>query len=64
MYIVSAFLNIILNIILIPILHASGAAIASLLAQMLTTIIVPFFIKDIKNNSILMIEGILLRNIK
>lgn len=63
-YIVSAFLNIILNIILIPILHASGAAIASLLAQMLTTIIVPFFIKDIKNNSILMIEGILLRNIK
>ena len=63
-YIVSAFLNIILNIILIPILHASGAAIASLLAQILTTIIVPFFIKDIKNNSILMIEGILLRNIK
>lgn len=63
-YIVSAFLNIMLNIILIPILHASGAAIASLLAQILTTIIVPFFIKDIKNNSILMIEGILLRNIK
>lgn len=63
-YIISAFLNIMLNIILIPILHASGAAIASLLAQILTTIIVPFFIKDIKNNSILMIEGILFRNIK
>lgn len=63
-YIASAFINVGLNFALIPILGASGAALASLCAQALTTMIVPLFIKPLKGNTILMFEAILFRGIK
>ena len=63
-YLSSAIGNILLNIILIPLWGASGAAVASLLTQILTGIILPFFIKDLRPNAKLIIEGILLKGLR
>lgn len=63
-YVFAAISNVILNCIFIPLWGATGAAAASLITQMLTTIVVPFFIKNLRHNSIMMIEGILFRGIK
>lgn len=52
--------NVVLNALLIPVWGASGAALASLLAQILTGLVLPFFIKDLRENAILMLEGIFL----
>lgn len=59
-YLSAALSNVFFNIILIPIWGASGAAVASLLAQIMT-IIVPFFIKDMRENSIMMLKAILFK---
>lgn len=63
-YISAAVLNIILNLIFIPLMGATGAALASLITQILTTIVVPFFIKDIRKNSVMMLEAICFKGIK
>lgn len=57
-YALSALSNVLLNIILIPKLGASGAAIASLVAQIMTTMIIPFFMKDFRENSKLILDAI------
>lgn len=62
-YAASAAANVILNLLLIPSLGASGAAIASLVAQVFTTLVVPFFIKDMRENSMLILEAISLKGI-
>lgn len=59
----SAVINVILNIALIPVLGASGAAIASLIAQVFTILIVPSFIKDMRENLVLILEAIVLKGI-
>lgn len=63
-YASAALSNVILNLVFIPHWGASGAAAASLAAQILTTMIVPFFIKDLRENSKMMVEAILLRGIR
>lgn len=63
-YMSAAIGNVILNLIFIPLWGASGAAVASLAAQILTTMVVPFFIKDLRENSKLMVDAILLRGIR
>lgn len=63
-YAISAGANIIMNIILIPQWGASGAAVASLIAQIFTIFIAPLFISDIKENSLLMLEAILLKGLR
>lgn len=63
-YASAALSNIILNIMLIPQMGATGAAIASLIAQIITTMITPFFVKDMRRNSIMMVEAMLFKNIK
>lgn len=63
-YISSALLNVVLNFVFIPVWGATGAAVASLVTQVVTTLVVPFFIKDIRRNSILMIEAIIFKGIK
>lgn len=63
-YSASAVSNIILNFLLIPVFGATGAAAASLVTQIITTLIVPYFIKDMRKNTILMLEGIFLKGIK
>lgn len=61
-YVCAAVLNVILNFIFIPIWGASGAAFASLITQIFTSIILPSLIKPLRANSKLMIEAILLKN--
>lgn len=63
-YISSAICNVVLNFIFIPLWGTTGAALASLITQIATTLIVPFFIKEIRRNSILIVEGIFLKNIR
>ena len=64
LYFSSAVLNVILNTVFIPEYGAVGAAIASLISQISTVIIVPFFIKDLKENSIMIVEAILFKGVK
>lgn len=63
-YAAAALSNVVLNLIFIPGLGASGAAMASLTAQIMTTLVVPFFIKGLRENSKMMVEAILLKGIK
>jgi O-antigen/teichoic acid export membrane protein len=63
MYFGAAILNVLLNLIFIPIWGTSGAAFASLLTQLLTSIILPLFFKEMRHNAKLMLEAILLRGI-
>lgn len=63
-YGLSAISNVILNLILIPKLGTVGAAAASLAAQVMTTMIFPFLIPDLRENSVLMVEAIALKDIR
>ena len=63
-YTTSALANVVLNLIFIPMWGASGAAVASLIAQMLTTMVVPFFIKPLRENSKMMVQAICFRGLK
>ena len=60
MYIGAAIINVGLNLIFIPFLGATGAALASLITQICTSIVLPFFIKDLRPNAILMLQAIFL----
>lgn len=60
-YMSAAIANVMLNCIFIPIWGASGAAVASLISQIITTLVVPFFIKDMRENSIMIVKAILFR---
>lgn len=62
-YACAAVGNVILNFFLIPVWGANGAALASLISQILTGIALPFFIKDLRENAKLMLDGILLRDV-
>lgn len=63
-YLSAAISNVVLNLVFIPSFGASGAAIASLVAQIITTMVAPFFIKEMRENSIMMMEAILFKGIK
>ena len=63
-YIPAAAANVLLNILLIPLWGMVGAALASLIAQIITTMISPFFIKALRPNTVLMLEGIFLKGRK
>lgn len=60
----AALANVGLNALFIPALGASGAALATLITQIVAIIIIPFFIKDMKPNAKLMLDALLLRNLK
>ncbi len=62
-YFGAVIINVILNSLLIPILGATGAALASLITQIFTSIILPLFYKGLRSNSKLMIEAILLKGV-
>lgn len=63
-YTVAALLNVIINFALIPVMGAEGAALASLITQVLTSIVLPLFIKELRPNAKLMLEAIILKEIK
>ena len=62
-YISAASANIILNFILIPTYGASGAAFASLTAQFFTVMVTPFFIKGMRENTLMILDAILLKGL-
>ena len=64
MYFSAAIINVVLNMIFIPIMGATGAALASLITQVCTSMILPCFWKDMRPNVRLMIDAFLLRGIK
>lgn len=53
-----ASFNVILNLICIPILGAIGAALASLLTQIFTNVIIGYIIKPLRYNNKLMLRGL------
>ena len=63
-YASAALSNVLLNLLFIPRWGASGAAAASLTAQIITTMVAPFFIKGLRENSKMMLDAILLRGIR
>ena len=63
LYFLSALLNVALNYLLIPVLSAEGAAIASLLTQMSTIILFPLLFKELRPNLRLIMEAIFLRGV-
>lgn len=58
-----ALANVALNFVLIPVLGINGAAIASLITQIFTNVIVGFIIKPIRRNNYLMLKGLNPKNI-
>lgn len=63
MYCGAAILNIVLNLLFIPTMGASGAATASLITQIFTSILLPMCFKELRPNAKLMIDAILLKDI-
>lgn len=64
MYIGAAILNILLNLTIIPVWGAAGAAFASLITQIFTSFLLPCIFKEMRPNVKLMIEAIFLKEIK
>lgn len=62
LYISAAIINVILNVVLIPQWGASGAAAASLITQMSTTLLLPAFIRPLRPNAKLMLDAMFLRD--
>ena len=62
-YFSSAILNVIINFALIPLWGAVGAALASLITQIFTSIVLPCFIKELRPNAKLMLEAIMLKDV-
>lgn len=63
MYIPAIIINVGLNFLFIPPMGAAGAALASLITQVFTSIILPMFIKDLRPNAKLMLEAIILKDV-
>lgn len=63
MYIPAIIINIVLNVVLIPISGATGAALASLITQIFTSIVLPLCVSDLRPNAKLMLEAIILKDI-
>lgn len=62
-YAVATVLNVLLNFLLIPIWGGVGAAVASLVTQICTSIILPFCIKNLRPNAKLILEAIMLKKV-
>lgn len=64
MYLAATVINVILNCLMIPHWGVSGAAVASLITQVCTSIVIPAFIPQMRRNTKLIIESIVFKNIK
>lgn len=63
LYLSAAVINVALNWLMIPLWGASGAALASLITQIATTVILPALIPPLRPNARLMIEAAILKGI-
>lgn len=64
MYFSAAIINVILNYFMIPVWGQQGAALASLITQICTAMILPALIKDMRSNTKLMMEAFMLKGIR
>ena len=64
LYLSAAVINVGLNWMMIPVMGASGAALASLITQIATTVFLPLLIPALRPNAKLMIEAACLKKIK
>ena len=62
-YMIAAFANIGINFALIPVLGANGAALATLITQLMTCIFIPILFKELRHNVKLMFEAIILKGV-
>ncbi len=53
-----AIANIVINAALIPVIGINGAAVASLVTQFFTNVIIGYIIKDIRPNNAIMVKGL------
>lgn len=60
----AAVLNVVMNLILIPVMGTIGAATATLITQILTSIILPVMFKELRPNTKLMLEAICLKKLR
>lgn len=63
LYMSAAAINVVLNLVLIPVWGAAGAALASLLTQISTTMVLPALMKPLRENANLMFEAIRLHDV-
>lgn len=59
----AACMNVILNLVLIPFWGASGAALATLVTQMGTGLLLPLLLPKLRPNAILMLEALTFRKV-
>lgn len=64
MYLSAAIINVVLNYFLIPIWGPSGAAMASLITQICTSMVLPALVREMRPNTKLMIDAFRLKGIK
>ncbi len=62
-YFFSLIIKVIMNAVFIPIWGATGAAVASLITQIFSTIIIPWIITDMRENTIMILESFILKGI-
>lgn len=62
--IIGGIINLLLNLSLIPSLGINGAAIATLISQIVVALIAPLFYKETRVSTKIIIEGIFLKGIK
>lgn len=62
-YVGAAVTNVIINAVFIPLWGATGAAVASLITQMATCLIFPWFLKELRENAKLMLDAIMLKGL-
>lgn len=63
LYCGAALINVVLNWLLIPVLGTAGAAVASLVTQISTTVLIPALIPALRPNAKLMVEALLLKGV-
>ena len=63
MYVPAIIINVAMNYLMIPLWGATGAAAASLITQICTSILLPLCIKDLRPNAKLMLEAIILKDV-
>lgn len=63
LYTGAAVINVLLNLMLIPVSGASGAALASLITQISTVVILPALIRPLRPNAKLMLEAVRLKDV-
>lgn len=59
----AALINVLLNLLLIPVLGTAGAALASLITQVSTVVLMPLLIRPLRPNVRLMLEALFLKGI-